>query len=702
MKSTCQPGIISFFVILFSALLLQQEISAAPNVILDKKKSSYTIGSYLEYLEDKNGLLTIEDIKKPEIEVNFIQNNENVINLGFTTSPYWIKFIVENKNPNIQNWLLEVGYPHLDSLEFYFIDQDGGYHYKKTGDMIPFTEREIKHRLFIIKLSLEYGKKQEIFIRVKTESSFQVPLTIWEPIKFSEKVYEEELGYGIYYGIMIVMVLYNLFLFIGLRDRATLYYVLYIGSFGFGIMSLNGVPTQYLWYNWPVFANKILLVSLYVAMSMLCLFSRTYLNTKIHAPKLDKSIVFIMLFGIAGSISSIFIKYELGVKLVALFGVSCPIPTFIAGIICWRKGITAARFYLFAWIFLLLGILILSLRNFGFLPSTFFTEYSVQIGSALEVILLSLGLADRINIMKRERFLAQQEALSAQEKMVKQLQDMDKLKDEMNKNLEEKVKERTEKLSQAMNALWGEMELAKRIQTILLPQNPKIPGYDISAYMFPASEVGGDYYDVIRSHERNWIVIGDVSGHGVPAGLIMMMVQTAIHIVVCQNPDLKPAQLLSIINQTITQNIQMMRDDKYMTITVMATYEDGHFIFSGLHQDILIYRKKSQHVEIIETNGIWIGISEDISDMLQDDQFHLDAGDTLLIFTDGIVESWEKGIAQEKKSPEVHMYGQDRLEQFLKTSGNESAENIRNNILKSLEHYEANDDITMLVLKRVG
>ena len=187
--------------------------------------------------------------------------------------------------------------------------------------------------------------------------------------------------------------------------------------------------------------------------------------------------------------------------------------------------------------------------------------------------------------------------------------------------------------------------------------------------MAAADEVGGDYYDVINSHGKNWIVIGDVSGHGVPAGLIMMMVQTAIHVTVSQNPYLSPAELLSIVNETITKNIRMMSDDKYMTITVMATHEDGNFIFSGLHQDILIYRKKSREIEAIETNGIWIGVSENIHNLLEDEVFILEKDDLMLIFTDGIIESRKKLSAEADASSNAQMYGQDILQEALKGLG---------------------------------
>ena len=174
----------------------------------------------------------------------------------------------------------------------------------------------------------------------------------------------------------------------------------------------------------------------------------------------------------------------------------------------------------------------------------------------------------------------------------------------LNKNLEMKVLERTDELRsandemtlinknliQTRDALWGEMQLAKRIQTALLPSDPQMKGYEISGHMTPCDDVGGDYYDVINYREMDWLIIGDVSGHGVPAGLIMMMVQTSIRSTLEQNPRLEPSKLLALVNKTITSNIRQLDENKYMTITVLAAIESGKFAFSGMHQDILVYR----------------------------------------------------------------------------------------------------------------
>ena len=245
-----------------------------------------------------------------------------------------------------------------------------------------------------------------------------------------------------------------------------------------------------------------------------------------------------------------------------------------------------------------------------------------------------------------------------------------------------------------------EMEIAKQIQTSLLPNKPYIKGFEISAYMNPADEVGGDYYDVIRAADRDWIVIGDVSGHGVLAGLVMMMVQTAIQTILRKHPDISPSELLTSINSVIQDNIQKLGENKYMTITVFCHEPDGKFVFSGLHQDLMIYRSQRREVETIPTDGTWIGLMEDIRDIVKDDVIHLHVGDSMLLYTDGITEAWDKSGLRDRKTTE--MFGERRLRDVFLRFGSKSPEEIKNGILQELLAYQCYDDVTMVVLRRVA
>jgi serine phosphatase RsbU (regulator of sigma subunit) len=249
-----------------------------------------------------------------------------------------------------------------------------------------------------------------------------------------------------------------------------------------------------------------------------------------------------------------------------------------------------------------------------------------------------------------------------------------------------------QQLSEARNALWGEMILAKKIQTVLLPTKLDIPGYEISAYMKPADEVGGDYYDIINRHDHNWVVIGDVSGHGVSAGLIMMMVQTAIRTALDKYSHHEPNEILEWINRIIFENIQKLGEQKYMTITLMSLQQNGQINYSGLHQDILIYRTASSTIDVLETKGMWIGITDQIEGLLQIEQLQMNPGDVLLLFTDGIVEAIDNA---------GKMFSDLKLRQLFQKLGQNPLSEIHQGILNSLIDYKLNDDITFVLIKKI-
>jgi sigma-B regulation protein RsbU (phosphoserine phosphatase) len=201
------------------------------------------------------------------------------------------------------------------------------------------------------------------------------------------------------------------------------------------------------------------------------------------------------------------------------------------------------------------------------------------------------------------------------------------------------VVQRTAELDDALASLWGEMELATRIQTALVPAKPLLHGCDVAASMFPAEIVGGDYYDFVNVGEVDWVLIGDVSGHGVPAGLIMMMCQTAVQTELQAHPELEPNVLLGRVNHTLVENMRRLGEQKYMTLTAMRRDPDGTFHFAGLHQDLFIRRAATGKVERIASQGTWIGLMHDIAPNLPVGQFSLHSGDVLCLYTDGITEA---------------------------------------------------------------
>ena len=185
-----------------------------------------------------------------------------------------------------------------------------------------------------------------------------------------------------------------------------------------------------------------------------------------------------------------------------------------------------------------------------------------------------------------------------------------------------------------------ELEIATVVQTSILPSKLPSGELDIAARMLPASEVGGDYYDVLTIGGATWLGIGDVSGHGLTAGLMMLMVQSATSAVVGVMPDASPSRVVAAVNRVAFDNVrQRLKGGDHMTFSLLRYLGQGRFQFAGAHEPMLIWRKAESRIEIIETPGPWIGVVNDISDHLRDREFTLAKGDRLILYTDGIPEA---------------------------------------------------------------
>lgn len=244
-----------------------------------------------------------------------------------------------------------------------------------------------------------------------------------------------------------------------------------------------------------------------------------------------------------------------------------------------------------------------------------------------------------------------------------------------------------------------ELEIAKNIQLSLLPQDEQLvaSGHEISAAMVPAEEVGGDYYDVIRSPGGSlWLTIGDVTGHGLLSGLIMMMCQVALNTLIRSRPKQTPEEILIQANKVLHANIRHgLQSDHHMTLSLLKEESAGCYHYAGAHEIILIHRQATAEVEQLPTKGMWLGVIEDISKPTQkfSGQFQLNQGDLLLLYTDGVIELKNKA----KEQYDIH-----RLSTFLQNHATLPVTAIKEALLAELNSFmdRQNDDITFLVMRQ--
>jgi len=248
-------------------------------------------------------------------------------------------------------------------------------------------------------------------------------------------------------------------------------------------------------------------------------------------------------------------------------------------------------------------------------------------------------------------------------------------------------------LKKARDALWSEMELAKRIQTALLPDKRRLGGFDIASTMLPAREIGGDYYDIIETSDGDkWVTIGDVSGHGVDAGLIMMMAQTCIISTISNIRNCQPSELLSSVNQVIRENIARLGSDHYMTMMAIR-FNESKMTIAGKHQDLIIYRSTLNKIETITVNGTWLGITDKIDNYLIDINENIGDGDIVLLFSDGVTECTNKND---------EMFGQARLEEALTLYADLPIDKILNRIIEDVSNFQEDqyDDMSLVIVKK--
>jgi predicted ATPase/serine phosphatase RsbU (regulator of sigma subunit)/tRNA A-37 threonylcarbamoyl transferase component Bud32 len=259
-----------------------------------------------------------------------------------------------------------------------------------------------------------------------------------------------------------------------------------------------------------------------------------------------------------------------------------------------------------------------------------------------------------------------------------------------NETLEAQVTERTRELRNAMADLWSEMDIAKKIQTALLPERLNMRDCEIAGVMRPATTVGGDYFDVIDSGGRDWVMVGDVSGHGVPAGLIMMMVQTAVRTALeSTKGQASPARLLAVVNRAVTPNLERIGKGQYMTAAALR-FDGPRVTYSGLHEDMLLHRAATNTIERVETGGAWVGVLEDIESVLRDDELVLNPGDTLLLISDGVTESRRDG----KLLADAGL-----AKWFADLAHSSTCQGIVAGIEARLKDYVTMDDVTVLAIR---
>ncbi|MGK3981416.1 SpoIIE family protein phosphatase [Sorangium sp. So ce136] len=238
-----------------------------------------------------------------------------------------------------------------------------------------------------------------------------------------------------------------------------------------------------------------------------------------------------------------------------------------------------------------------------------------------------------------------------------------------------------------------ESVVAEHIQTNLLPPLLAIEGLELSAIMKPAAEVGGDYYDVIATPGGGWLGIGDVAGHGLAAGLVMLMIQSMVAAMTRGARATSPAEVISALNQAIYDNVRnRLRRDEHATLVLLRYERSGRVTFAGAHDDLIVCRASTRRCACIPSSGVWVGALPSIDAATRDEELLLEDGDVLVLYSDGVTEA---------RNAHQEQFGLERLCSTIEAAQAEPVDAIRDRILRDVESWcsSPDDDVTIVVAR---
>lgn len=425
--------------------------SSMESVEVGELSKKYDLNDHVEYIIDSVGA---SEAKSILTEREWLKHNKDTLAFGYSSDTYWFRFQVSNNSNNHASHLLEISYPVLDDIQIFVYDSHINlieqFH---LGDKMPFEQRIIKHRNFIVPITIPANENQTWLVRVQTSSAMQVPMAIWDEREFFIQDQTRIIGMGLYYGIMLIMILYNFLVFFSVKENSYLFYVFYVASMAGFLASLQGLNFQYIWPMATRWNDSSIIILLSGVVIFGSLFTRSFLALHKGHRQLYHLFGLVILLAIVIITFVNLVPYYILIKTLILLACLGIFIITYSGILRWREGFRAARFFTISWSFMLLGGVILALNKFNIIPRNNFTENAVQFGSAIEVILLSFALADRLNQEKRERYEAQILALNHEREARKAQHRTLEIQQKANETLEEKVRERTSELEQANKKL---------------------------------------------------------------------------------------------------------------------------------------------------------------------------------------------------------------------------------------------------------
>jgi diguanylate cyclase (GGDEF)-like protein len=417
---------------------------AEPIILKGDNPNPIALAPHYQLHIDSQNRLNIDDILSPSNKIEFSPLADQAYKFEFKQEALWFRVNVSNTNAYDTKQLLEFNFPLLDDLGVYIVHQ----HSKRVlarfdaSDTQSFNSRLYQHSNFIFPVTLPAKSELIFYFRVQSDRYVAAEATLWQPNAFAE---HDRLAYFLiclYLGLLVSLIVYSLFLFILNHETHYIYYALFSSAMLLAVGSYQGIWFELFWPSRPQWQTMSIPVSFAVAGLFAVLFSRSFLQTKLDAPTLDKALIYI---GVAFALtlcSSPFIVSSMSMQIVALCALIFTLIAFSSAVILSVRGSWPGRIYLISWLAFLVGIALFSAQALDWLPNNRWTHNSIIYGSALEMIVLFFTLAQKITLLNQENNITRQEMFKTKNQLLDTLRTNDR-------ELFQLVKKRTSTLEKA-------------------------------------------------------------------------------------------------------------------------------------------------------------------------------------------------------------------------------------------------------------
>ncbi len=585
-------------------------------VVLDTVQFTVPLRGAVTVLNDEEGTLTLDQVLKKDKEGAFISPE----NPDFNSSAqvHWVKFTVDHRGKFIE---YKLGVAYTDIVRLYSPLPEFGYSFDESGDLLGLSERPVKNGQMVFLQCLPMKRvKSTYYVRLESTTYISQQLrgqavgslTMYSDVGFKQRFVTPKIYQAVFYGALFIMIFYNFFIFITLRSRDYLYYVGYLFGIALFFSSNGGYLMELVLPENPRLDLYVRFLSTPLLMVFYLQFSQSYLRTDKTSNFVQKTfLVLKILFGLSIVMMIAAGQWKFG-RLVTIIAAMFSYLLILAfAIRSARQGYSPARYFIAANIVLILGALLFAFPRLSGTVQNPITQYGVQLGIIIEVSLFSIGLADRINLARKEleqQKLAQVE-LEKQQEIEKQ-----QLIEEKNRELEQKVVERTaevvaqkEELAEKNKDITDSINYASRIQRAILP-NPNFLANSFNDHFVlfkPKDIVSGDFYWAEEIDGNVLFAAVDCTGHGVPGAMVSVVGRNGLNRVVKEWQISQPGQVLDkltdIVMQTFEQSESEVKDGMDMALCSLNR-ETRELQYAGANNPLWVISQRTS----IEVDGVSI------------------------------------------------------------------------------------------------